>query len=96
MSKFVTFGNVSLSRSNIKSFGFSTGIHPDGKSHISQRLKIGSASNLLQFAAYKIASFLPSSPEPQRYFFVTTFQNDNYVFWECEHDIDAYYKLMKG
>ena len=72
-SNFIKIGNVNLKRSNIKEFGIATKSVPDHKE---------GQSILSGFI--KIFLF----PKTVRYFFITTFQGENYTFEEHEINID--------
>jgi len=88
---YITIGETRIKKSNIKTFGISYQNAP--KPINADRLLSGIGE---MFSGGSFSNGYSRNPPSKRYLYVTTYQNDNYKFFENEINIDEVVKVLEG
>lgn len=94
--EFVNINNTRIKRSNIKTFGVSfldIAVEDDFSTGVDKF--VSGISGLLTLNVEKMEHFLKPTKSRKRFIFITTYQNDNYRFFEKDINIEETLKLLE-
>ncbi|MDP2695356.1 MAG: hypothetical protein Q8O58_10890 [Gallionella sp.] len=92
---YITIGETRIKKSNIKTFGISHQNVPAQKLINAERILNGIQGVFGGGSFSDEFSRNPPSQRGKRYLFVTTYQNDNYQFFENEINIEDAVKVLE-